>query len=119
MHVDDLGEACVFALEYWDPDAPDAPHDDAGQPLPFLNVGTGVDLTIRELADKVAAAINYKGDIEWDETKPDGTPRKQLYTGRLKELGWEPRISLDVGLGETFKIFREDLRGKRIREGGN
>ena len=64
LHVDDLGEACVFALEHWDPGSSDAPCDEAGQPLPFLNVGTGVDLTIRELAEAVADATGYRGRLE-------------------------------------------------------
>ena len=85
LHVDDLGEACVFALERWNP-GPDDPQ--------FLNVGTGVDLTIRELAEAVAKATGYQGEILWDATKPDGTPKKQLDVRRLNNLGWQARIPL-------------------------
>ncbi|MCP9911301.1 GDP-L-fucose synthase [Cyanobium sp. BA20m-p-22] len=96
LHVDDLGEACVFALEQWQP----------GQvELQFLNVGTGVDLTIRELAEAVAAATGYQGEIRWDTSKPDGTPKKQLDVGRLAELGWRARIPLAEGLSSTVADF--------------
>ena len=117
LHVDDLGEACVFALEHWDPARTDAPRDGAGQPLPFLNVGTGVDLTIRELAEAVAAATGYSGEIHWDSTKPDGTPRKVLDVSRMAALGWQSKIPLQQGLAQASEDFvRErllgDLRGE-------
>jgi GDP-L-fucose synthase len=96
LHVDDLGEACVFALERWQPQAGDPPH---------LNVGTGVDLTIRELAEQVAAATGYPGEIIWDTSKPDGTPKKQLDVTRLAALGWRARIPLVEGLASTVVDF--------------
>ena len=115
LHVDDLGEACVFALEHWDPGATDAPRDDTGQPLAFLNVGTGVDLTIRELAEAVAAATGYSGQLEWDTSKPDGTPKKQLDVSRLAALGWRARIPLAEGLRTTVALFREQLALEQVR----
>lgn len=115
LHVDDLGEACVFALEHWDPSTADAPRDAAGQPLPFLNVGTGVDLTIRELAEAVAAATGFQGEIVWDASKPDGTPKKQLDVSRLKALGWQARIPLAEGLKSTVALFREQLQQQLVR----
>jgi GDP-L-fucose synthase len=96
LHVDDLGEACVFALERWQP---------GPEELQFLNVGTGVDLTIRELAEQVAVATGYQGEIRWDTSKPDGTPKKQLDVGRLAALGWTARIPLDEGLASTVADF--------------
>ena len=96
LHVDDLGESCVFALEHWQPE-PDG--------LQFLNVGTGQDLTIRELAEQVAAATNYQGQILWDASKPDGTPKKQLDVSRLAALGWRARIPLAEGLRSTVADF--------------
>jgi len=96
LHVDDLGEACVFALERWQP---------GPEQLQFLNVGTGVDLTIRELAEAVAAATGYQGEIRWDTSKPDGTPKKQLDVGRLAALGWRARIPLAEGLVSTVADF--------------
>ena len=64
-----------------------------GQPLAFLNVGTGIDLSIRELAEQVAAAMDFKGSIHWDHSKPDGTPKKQLDVSRLSAMGGQARIS--------------------------
>ena len=96
LHVDDLGEACVFALERWQP---------GPEQLQFLNVGTGVDLTIRELAKQVAEATGYPGEIIWDTSKPDGTPKKQLDVSRLAALGWQARIPLAEGLASTVVEF--------------
>ncbi|MFZ9568096.1 MAG: NAD-dependent epimerase/dehydratase family protein, partial [Vulcanococcus sp.] len=115
LHVDDLGEACVFALEHWDPAAPEAPKDEAGEPLPFLNVGTGVDLTIRELAEAVAQATGFQGEIVWDSSKPDGTPKKQLDVSRLAQLGWRARIPLAEGLTSTVALFRQQLQDNLVR----
>ena len=81
LHVDDLGEACVFALEHWSP----APGE-----LTYWNVGTGLDLSIRELAEAVAAATGYQGAIEWDSSKPDGTPKKQLDVSPLRRWAGVP-----------------------------
>jgi len=96
LHVDDLGEACVFALERWQP-GPEEPQ--------FLNVGTGIDLTIRALAEAVAAATGFRGEILWDQSKPDGTPRKQLDVSRLAALGWRARIPLEQGLAQTVSDY--------------
>jgi GDP-L-fucose synthase len=115
LHADDLGEACVFALEQWDPDAEDGPRDDAGQPLSHLNVGTGIDLTIRELAEAVAQATGFRGEILWDASKPDGTPKKQLDVSRLASLGWQAQIPLAEGLTGTVAIFREQLQQELVR----
>ena len=96
LHVDDLGEACVFALEHWQP----GPEEQQ-----FLNVGTGLDLTIRELAEAVAEATGFQGEIRWDASKPDGTPKKQLDVSRLAALGWRARIPLAEGLASTVADF--------------
>ena len=106
LHCDDLGEACVFALENWQP-GPDDP--------PFLNVGTGVDLSIRELAEAVAHAIGYRGMINWDTSKPDGTLKKQLDVSRLQHIGWRARIPFEEGLSSTVAEFREQLSQKQVR----
>jgi GDP-L-fucose synthase len=106
LHVDDLGEACVFALEQWQP-GPDE--------LQHLNVGTGVDLSIRELAQAVAAATGFAGEIHWDSSKPDGTPRKQLDVSRLAALGWRARIPLAEGLDSTVAEFRDQFSQQLLR----
>lgn len=115
LHVDDLGDACVFALENWDPEHPQAPRDSSGNPLTWLNVGTGVDLTIRELAESVAHASGFSGEISWDLSKPDGTPKKQLDVSRLRSLGWSAKIPLEEGLASTVSLFREHLKQQLIR----
>jgi GDP-L-fucose synthase len=115
LHADDLGEACVFALEHWDPAAADAPRDDQGEPLAFLNVGTGVDLSIRELAEAVAAATGFQGDILWDSGKPDGTPKKQLEVSRLAGLGWRARIPLAEGLRQAVAAYRQECASGLLR----
>jgi GDP-L-fucose synthase len=106
LHVDDLGEASVFALEHWQP-GPEA--------LQFLNVGTGVDITIRELAEAVAATTGYKGEIRWDANKPDGTTKKQLDVSRLRQLGWHAQIPLAEGLTSTVALFRQTLSEQLVR----
>jgi GDP-L-fucose synthase len=106
LHVDDLGEACVFALEHWQP----GPEDQQ-----FLNVGTGVDLTICDLAEALAAATGFTGEILWDASKPDGTPKKQLDVSRLAELGWQGRILLAEGLRSTVAQFRDRLQQQLVR----
>ncbi|QNJ15986.1 GDP-L-fucose synthase [Synechococcus sp. A18-40] len=106
LHVDDLGEACVFAIEHWRPEAGELIH---------LNVGTGIDLSISELAEAVATATGYEGAIEWDSSKPDGTPKKQLDVSRLAALGWRARIPLAEGLANTVDLFREQLSQELVR----
>ncbi|MDC3009131.1 GDP-L-fucose synthase, partial [bacterium] len=106
LHVDDLGEACTFALERWQPQADDPA---------FLNVGTGIDLSIRELAEAVATATGYQGAIEWDTSKPDGTPKKQLDVSLIARIGWSARITLTQGLSSTVAEFREQLRQGLVR----
>lgn len=107
LHVDDLGEACVFALERWRPEAEDSFH--------YLNVGTGVDLPIKELADKVALAVGFCGAIRWDTSKPDGTPKKQLDVSRFSALGWQARIPLEEGLKRTVIEFQAQHSGGLLR----
>ena len=105
MHVDDLGEACVFLLENWLP-------EENEQAL--LNVGTGEDMTVKDLAIAIAKATGYKGEIRWDKTKPDGTPRKILDVSRINKLGWKAKISLEEGLERTIREYadRETKEGE-------
>ncbi len=106
LHVDDLGEAVVFALENWDPLSSNSPKDEDGKPLKFLNVGTGKDITIKKLAEMVARICEFHGDISWDKTKPDGTPKKQLNINKIISLGWEPKIKLEDGVRNAIDDFR-------------
>ena len=102
LHVDDLAAAAVHCLKHWDPSHPDAPRHANGQPLEWLNVGCGNDLSIRELAETIARQCNYTGTIQWDTSKPDGTPRKLLDVSRIQSLGWSPSISLEVGIAQVL-----------------
>ena len=105
MHVDDLAEAAIFCLENWFPSEIDAPKDNSGNPLNYLNVGTGKDISIRELAKKIADIIEFDGEILWDKNMPNGTPRKVLDISRLKKLGWESKIHLTSGLENTINAL--------------
>jgi len=107
LHVDDLAAAAVFCLEPWQP---------AGDDLQFLNVGTGTDLPIRDLASLVADAVGFRGTLNWDASKPDGTPCKLLDVGRLKALGWSAMISLEEGLQATVNDFvQRQSSGQEVR----
>ena len=100
LHVDDLAQAVVVASEKYDSNL-------------HLNVGSGEDLTIKDLAEKVAAAAGFTGKIEWDSSKPDGTPRKVLDVSRVKALGWKPTITLDEGIASTIAWYKEaNARGE-------
>ena len=107
MHVDDLGDAVVFALEKWDPLAKNAPFDNQGVPLTYLNVGTGKDISIKELATLIAKEYKYSGKISWDISKPNGTPRKLLNIERFKKLGWSPKIKLITGIKMTISEYQK------------
>mgnify|MGYP001349158650 CR=1 FL=1 len=101
MHSDDLGEAVVFALEKWDPSNINSPRSDEEKILLHLNVGTGKDISIKDLALKIAKATGFNGKIIWDATKPDGTEKKTLDISRIKALGWKANIDLDEGINRT------------------
>jgi GDP-L-fucose synthase len=100
LHVDDLAKAVVLASEKYDSSM-------------HLNVGTGEDLSIKALAQKVADAAGFTGQIEWETSKPDGTPRKVLDVSRIRALGWKPTITLDDGIASTVAWYKEaNARGE-------
>jgi GDP-L-fucose synthase len=106
LYSDDMAAACVLLMSL-DDEAFDRALDPEGsnsQP-PLINIGCGADLTIRELAERVSKAIGFTGRIDWDPTKPDGTPRKLLDVGRLMALGWQPKIDLDRGIRDAYRDF--------------
>lgn len=90
--MDDLAEACVFLME-------------TGYDGPLLNVGTGEDVTIRELAETVKEIVGFKGELVFDTSKPDGTPRKLLDVTKLKALGWRAKVTLDAGIKSAYEDF--------------
>ncbi len=106
LHVDDLGNAVVFLLENWDPGSLNAPKDSKNNNLTILNVGTGKDISIKELAYKISNLVNYKGKIIWDKSKPDGTPKKLLNIQKIQSLGWSPKKSLTEGIKDAIESFK-------------
>ena len=112
LHVDDLANACVHVLERWDPNDKDAPKDKNGEKLLYLNVGSGEEISIKNLAEKIALLTKYKGCIFWDKQKPDGTFRKKLDLKRIKSLNWRAEISLDNGLKEVIKEVSDKLNNE-------
>jgi GDP-L-fucose synthase len=95
LHVDDLAEACYVCMQKY---------DEAGH----INVGTGEDVKIWELANIISDVVGYDRDINWDFTKPNGTPRKVLNVEKIKSLGWEPKIGLREGIESTYQWYKEN-----------
>jgi GDP-L-fucose synthase len=95
LHSDDLSRACIFLLENYDDDV-------------AINVGVGEDISIKELAELIEQVVGFEGEIQWDSSKPDGTPRKLLDVTRLESLGWKAQISLDEGIRKTYQWFIEN-----------
>lgn len=95
LHSDDLGRACVFLLEKYDDQV-------------AINVGVGEDMSIKDLAELIRQVVGFEGSIDWDSSKPDGTPRKLLDVSRIKSLGWVPTVSLQEGLQTTYNWYRNN-----------
>ena len=114
LHVDDLADAAIFILENISSDNKLLKGENS-EYLGIINIGTGKDITIRELAAKICAEHQYKGEITWDKDKPDGTPRKLLDVSKINELGWESKISLSEGIKNTIKSFIKESKTKSIR----
>ena len=96
LHVDDLASACLFLLEHYD--SPE-----------IINIGCGEDISIRELAELICDVVGFEGQLAWDATKPDGTPRKLLDITKLRNLGWQPTISLREGIAQTYDWFLKNV----------
>ena len=94
MYVDDLADACLFAVEHYDN-------------AELINVGSGQDISIFHLAHKVAAITGFKGNIEWDTNRPNGTPKRPLDYSKITQKGWSPKYTLDEGLKKTYEWFQE------------
>jgi GDP-L-fucose synthase len=94
LHVDDLAEACYVAMQNYVGDQ-------------HINVGTGEDVTIKELAETISNVVEYDGEIVWNKSKPNGTPRKVLNVDKIKSLGWEPKIGLCEGIEKTYEWYKE------------
>ncbi len=96
LHVDDLAAACLFLLAQYD--SPE-----------IINVGCGEDISIRELAELICDVVGFEGELTWDKTKPDGTPRKLLDISKIRSLGWSPTISLRDGIAQTYDWFKSHV----------
>ena len=110
LHVDDMASACIHVMNL--------PHAEfiakqTSEMCSHINVGTGRDVTIAELATMMARIVGFEGDIEFDTSKPDGTPRKLLDVSRARSLGWESSVALESGLGMTYKWFLEHFHELR------
>ena len=105
LYVDDLADACIYALENWDPNSSNAPRDQYGKSLYWLNVGSDFEVSIKELTQIISNQCEYKGKIKWDESKPDGTKRKKLDTSRMSSLGWDAKINLESGIRKTIESY--------------
>ena len=105
LYSDDLAEACVFLLENISYDDV-AFEDETGTVQSHLNVGSGNEVSIKELAETVKAVVGFGGEIEWDTSKPDGTPRKLMDSSRLRRLGWMPAIELREGISRAYEDFQ-------------
>jgi GDP-L-fucose synthase len=101
LHVDDLADAVIYLMNTYDDEQ-------------IINIGWGEDVTIRELAEMIAAASGFQGQLIFDSSKPDGTPRKLLDTSRLSALGWKPKISLRSGIEQTYEWFKQHVSEARL-----
>jgi GDP-L-fucose synthase len=104
MFSEDLADACVFLMNL-----PEADYSSLLEGVPLINIGTGQDVTIRELAEQVCQALGFKGDLVFDTTKPDGTPQKLLDITRMRNLGWAPTTTLAEGIALTYEAARPQL----------
>jgi GDP-L-fucose synthase len=102
VHADDIADACVHLLA----------EEDLTIEFP-INIGIGQDVSIKELAELIASVVGYRGELNWDSTKPDGAPRKLLDSARIRSLGWKPSIGLREGLTETYRWYVEHLKAVR------
>lgn len=109
LYVDDLAEACIFLLKNWDPRINNSPLDKDGNPLNWINVGCNFEISIKDLAKKIANIMNFKGKILWDSEKPDGTLRKKLDTSCMQNLGWEAKTNLDIGIRSTISSYKKEI----------
>ena len=101
LYVDDMADACVFLLEHYDGEQ-------------HVNIGTGKEVTIRELAEIVRRVVGYEGGIVWNQEMPDGTPRKLTDVTKLHKLGWTHKIELEEGVQLAYDWFRENVEDARL-----
>ena len=108
LYVEDLAEACIFVLENWNPINNIKNLNSFDSELCWLNVGSNDEISIKNLAILISDIVEYNGEILWDSTKPDGTPRKKLDTSRLNKLGWFSKTSLNKGIRKTIETYKKE-----------
>ena len=116
LYVDDLAEACIFVMKKWHFSNHKEFLDDKKQPIYWLNVGSRFELSIKELANKISKAIDFRGEILWNEEMPDGTPRKKLDTSKINNLGWFAKTDIDKGIKLTLEHYKKELSESTLRE---
>ena len=116
LYVEDFAEACLFTLENWNIDNIHAPKSKDGNPLCWLNVGSNYEISIFDLSKKISQIVGFKGEIVWDNNKPDGTYRKKLDSSHINKLGWVAKTDLDIGIRRTLAIFQEELKMNIVRQ---
>ena len=114
LHVSDLAKATIFVLEKISSDNKFL-YDEKSNYLGYLNIGTGADISIKELAEKISKEFKYQGKINWDTSKPDGTPRKLLDVSKINTLGWKSQIPIDKGIADAIESFLNESRNNLLR----
>ena len=110
LYVDDLADAYIYSLENWFPSKDGSPTDSFGNKLNWQNVGSKYEISIFELARKIAKILNYDGEIYWETSKPYGTPRKKLDKSNLEKLGWISKIDLEESLQKTIDFYYKKVK---------
>ncbi len=116
LYVDDLAEACIFVMEKWHFSNQKEFLDYEQKPIYWLNVGSSFELSIKELANKISKAIDFRGKILWNKDMPDGTPRKKLDTSKINNLGWYAKTDIDQGIKLTLDHYKTELSESNLRE---
>ena len=115
LYVDDLANACIYALKNLSFNSEKSENNNFDDQLPWINVGSKFETSIKNLATIIAKTVDYNGEIIWDKSKPDGTPRKKLNTEKMEKLGWRASTDLENGIELTLKHFKEELRNNTLR----
>ncbi len=117
LYVDDLAEACIFVLENLANNNNNKSNENntGSNSDNLINIGTGKDISIKNLAEIISRELNYEGKIRWETSKPDGTPRKLLNVSKINELGWEAKVSLEKGIRLTIKHYEEEMKKNSLR----
>ena len=112
LYVEDLADACIFILENWFKED----NLKINKNMSWINIGSNFEVSIKELAFKISDIIGYDGEILWDESKPDGTPRKKLDSSKINKLGWQATTNLNDGIKKTIASYNSEIKNKVLRK---